>query len=292
MNARQGAGPTCCTLEMSITQSNIYTHYSNEDEIMIFTLKQTCLSICIFLVSTAAYSDQLTFTTGDWPPYIYELDGTVDTNRPGFSIEIINAVFAKMGHSITYKTAPFLRQIAETEQGKFVALAGVYQEEAPKLLFPQEPIGMTRNCFYTKLNSSWTYTGLEHLSEIRIVVVGGYTYGEIDSYIEAKNGKVMELTGNEASMMNRLTKLVELDRATAFVQDITVAEHFFKKEGIQGRFKTAGCLDRIASMIGFAPNDPRSEGFVREFDLQITKMRESGELGKILEKYSVSDWKR
>jgi len=87
---------------------------------MIITLKQACLSICLLLVSVSAISDQLTFTTGDWRPYIYELDGTVDTNTPGFSIEIINTVFAKMGHSIIYKTAPFLRQIEETGQGKFV----------------------------------------------------------------------------------------------------------------------------------------------------------------------------
>lgn len=258
---------------------------------MIRTLKQTCLSICLVLVPMAAISDQLTFTTGDWRPYIYEVEGTVDVNTPGFSIEIVNAVFAKMGHSITYKTAPFIRQIFETGQGKFVALVGVYQEEAPKLIFPQEPIGMTRNCFYTKFNSSWTYKGFEQLSEVNIAVIGGYTYGEIDSYIEANNGKVMELTGNEASMMNRLTKIVGIDRATAFVQDIAVAEHFFKKEGIQGRFKAAGCLDAIASMIGFAPNDPRSADFAKEFDLQIIKMRESGELRRILDKYGISDWK-
>jgi polar amino acid transport system substrate-binding protein len=258
---------------------------------MIRTLKQTCLSICLVLVPMAAISDQLTFTTGDWRPYIYEVEGTVDANTPGFSIEIINAVFAKMGHSIIYKTAPFARQILETGQGKFAALAGVYQEEAPKLLFPQEPIGMTRNCFYTKFNSSWAYKGLEQLSAVRIAVVEGYTYGEIDSYIEANNGEVIKLTGNEATMMNRLSKMVEIDRATAFVQDIAVTEHFFKEEGIQDRFKTAGCLEPIASMIGFAPNDPRSVGFVREFDVQITKLRESGELRIILDKYGISDWK-
>jgi len=238
---------------------------------MMITLKQTCLSICLLSVSVSAISDQLIFTTGDWRPYIYEADDTVDANRPGFSIEIVNAVFAKMGHNITYKTAPFTRQILETGRGKFTALVGVYQEEAPKLIFPQEPIGMTRNCFYTKSSSSWTYKGLEQLSAASIAVIGGYTYGEIDSYIEANNEKIIELTGNEANMMNRLTKMVEIDRATAFVQDIAVAEHFFKQEGIQGRFKTAGCLDAIASMIGFTPSDPRSIAFAKEFDVQITK---------------------
>jgi len=255
-------------------------------------IKQLWLIICIFSCPLAVSSDQLTFTTGDWRPYIFELNGTVDANTPGFSIEIVNAVFAKMSHRIIYKTAPFLRQILETEQGKFLALVGVYKEEAPKLLFPQEPIGMTRNCFYTNVNSRWRFIGPEQLSEVNIAVIGGYTYGEIDSYIETKNEKIVALTGDEMEMMNRLIKLVDLGRVTAFVQDIAVAEHYFNHEGIRDRFKSAGCLAAIPSMIGFAPNDPRSVNLARDFDRQIGKMRESGELAQILGKYGFSDWKQ
>ena len=58
---------------------------------------------------------QLTFTTGDWRPYIFEVDGTVGPNKPGFSIEIVNAVFVKMGYDLRYVTAPFLRQMQEVE---------------------------------------------------------------------------------------------------------------------------------------------------------------------------------
>ena len=255
------------------------------------TIKQFLLSLCLITCPQIAQSDQFLFTTGDWRPYIFEVNGTVDAYKPGFSIEIVNAVFNRMGHQITYKTAPFLRQIAETGNGKYLALAGIYQQEAPELLYPQEPIGMTQNCFYTKTSNSWIFSDIGQLAGIVIAIIDGYVYGEIDGYLESENEKIIALTGDETKMMERLVGLVEIDRAQAFVQDTAVAEYYFKSKGIQHQFKSAGCLSSIPSMIGFAPNDPRSIKLIREFDRQISKLRESGELELILSKYGFSDWK-
>lgn len=243
------------------------------------------------MISVTAHAERLTFTTGDWRPYIFEENGTVSSKTPGFSVEIVNSVFANLGHSIVYETAPFLRQIHEVESGRYTALVGVYRNEAPNLVFPQEPIGMTRNCFYTMAGHTWRYKSLEDLSSVKFATVSGYTYGEIDSYIEANSERVMKLAGGESNMMKRLTKLTEIGRVTAFVQDIAVAEYFFKIKGLQGRFQRAGCLSFIESMIGFSPNDPRTPALVRGFDAEIAKLRRLGELKKILIKYGIADWK-
>lgn len=247
--------------------------------------------IWVLTMSATAHAEQLTFTTGDWRPYIFEENGTVGSKIPGFSVEIVNSVFANLGYDIVYETVPFLRQIQEVERGNFTALVGVYREEAPNLIFPQEPIGMTHNCFYTKAGHTWQYESLEDLSSVTLATIRGYTYGEIDSYIEANDEKVIKLTGGEAGMMKRLTKLVDIDRVTAFVQDVAVAEYFFKIEGLKGRYQKAGCLPFIETMIGFSPNDPRTSAFVEKFDIEIAKLRGSGELKKILTKYGIADWK-
>ncbi|CTQ52081.1 Bacterial extracellular solute-binding proteins, family 3 [Roseibium album] len=258
---------------------------------MIRSSIRACFCTLLFLANVPAHAEQLTFMTGDWRPYIFEENGSVDPMMPGFSVEIVNSVFAKLDHQISYKTAPFLRQIQEVEKGNFSALVGVYQEEAPNLIFPDEAIGMTRNCFYTKLDQTWHYENLTSLPSVRIATVGGYIYGEIDDYVEANDESVIKLLGSEADMMKRLTELVDIDRAIAFVQDVAVAEYFFQTEGLQGRYKTAGCLPFIEIMIGFSPNDARASNFVQEFDAQMAGMRASGELKKILAKYGVGDWK-
>lgn len=249
----------------------------------------TC--IWVLTMSVTAHAEQLIFTTGDWRPYIFEKNGTVSSTIPGFSVEIVNSVFVNLGYDIIYETLPFLRQIQEVEKGMFTALVGVYREEAPNLIFPQEPIGMTQNCFYTKAGNTWQYESLEDLSSAMIATVSGYTYGEIDNYINANDKRVMKLTGSEVGMMKRLTQLLDIDRVTAFVQDVAVAEYFFKVEGLKGRYQKAGCLTSIETMIGFSPNDPRTSAFVQEFDIEIAKLRSSGELKKILAKYEIADWK-
>lgn len=251
-----------------------------------------CVLACFGLAEAHARADQLTFTTGDWRPYIFEESGTVDPATPGYSVEIVDAVFTKLGHQITYKTAPFLRQIQEVEKGNFSALAGVYQEEAPNLIFPEEAIGMTRNCFYTKLDETWKYENLDSLPPISIATVEGYIYGEIDEYVEASDESVVKLLGSETDMMKRLTELVDIGRATAFVQDIAVAEYYFGTAGLEGRYKQAGCLPFIEIMIGFSPNDPRTPEFVKSFDDELSNLRASGDLQLILDKYDIADWKQ
>jgi polar amino acid transport system substrate-binding protein len=258
---------------------------------MNWTSRKIWTCILVLTMSATVHAEQLMFTTGDWRPYIFEENGTVSSTMSGFSVEIVNAVFDNLGYDIVYVTLPFLRQIQEVEKGKFTALVGVYSEEAPNLIFPQEPIGMTQNCFYTKSGHTWQYENLEDLSSAKIATASGYTYGEIDIYIKANDKRVMRLTGSEASMMKRMTQLVDIDRVTAFVQDVTVAEYFFKVEGLKGRYQKAGCLPCIETMIGFSPNDPRTPAFIQAFDIEIAKLRSSGKLEKILTKYEIADWK-
>lgn len=258
---------------------------------MGWALIKTWVCVLLLTMSVTAHAEQLTFTTGDWRPYIFEENGTIDSKTPGFSVEIVNTVFAKLGYEIIYKTAPFLRQISDVEEGKYTALVGVYQTEAPNLIFPQEPIGMTRNCFYTKVGHNWEFKSLKDLSSIRIATVSGYTYGKIDDYIKANPERVTKLPGDEASMMGRLTRLVDADRVTAFVNDIAVTEYFFEVEGLEGRYQRAGCLSDIETMIGFSPKDPLTAVLVQEFDREIIKLRNSGELQRILNKYGMTDWK-
>ncbi len=245
----------------------------------------------VLTMSATAHAEQFTFTTGDWRPYIFEEGRTVDSQTPGFIVEIVNAVFANLGHDIVYETLPFLRQIHGVERGEFTALVGVYREEAPNLIFPQEPIGVTQNCFYTKTGHTWQYKNLEDLSSVTFATVSGYTYGEIDDYIEANSERVTKLTGSEKDMMKRLTKLVDFGRVTAFLQDAAVAEYFFKTKYLKDRYQKAGCLPFIQTMIGFSSNDPQTPALVREFDIEIAKLRSSGELKKILTRYEIADWK-
>ncbi|KAE9625119.1 substrate-binding periplasmic protein [Parasedimentitalea maritima] len=237
-------------------------------------------------------SEELVFATGDWRPYIFEESGDVVPETPGFSVEIVNKVFEKMGHSITYVSAPFARQIKMAEQGTVDALVGLYQDEAPSLVFPAEPIGTTQNCFFVKSDNSWKYEKIEDLSEIVLGTILGYTYGEIDTFIENKPENIFSLSGSETVMMERLVGLLDMGRVDTFVQDKLITEFFLSNFETNEKLENVGCLAKVPFYVGFSPKGQFSKEFAMEFDKILNEMRRSGELDEILAKYSVLDWER
>ena len=176
------------------------------------------------------------------------------------------------------------------EQGTVDALVGLYQDEAPSLVFPEEPIGKTQNCFFVKDGATWKYTKIDDLSEIVIGTVSGYSYGELDAFFESKPENKISLTGSEIGMMERLVGLVRLGRVDAIVQDRLITEFFLNNAEASEKLENAGCLTQVPFYIGFTPNSPFSKEYALIFDETLNKMRRSGELDEILSKYSVMDW--
>ena len=185
------------------------------------------------------------------------------------------------------------RQIEAVGRGEFAALVGTYQEEAPRLAYPTEAIGLTRNCFYTRRDSDWTYHRIEDLYYVRLTVVRNYIYGdgELDHMIARRPDNILVLTGMEESLTGRMVRLLENGRTDIFIQGEAVANYHFRRRGIAARFRRAGCLKNIATWIGFAPDAPRTPELIRAFDREVRRLRETGALARILTRYHVGDWK-
>ncbi|MCV6592076.1 MAG: transporter substrate-binding domain-containing protein [Silicimonas sp.] len=249
------------------------------------------LMITSVALPASAEPQALRFTTGDWAPYIFEDDGTVNADRPGFSIEIVNAIMTALGYDPNYTSRPFLRQILETESGEFDAMVVVYAQEAPNLVFPQEPIGISQNCFFALPDGDWRYTGPASLALKKLAINEGYVYGEVDDFIAENEDSILAILGDEPDMMGRLSKLVTLGRADVFIQDREVARHYFESKGHAGKFEIVGCVKEIPVVIGFSPKGSLTPKLVTEFDRAFAELRASGEIARILDRYGVADWK-
>lgn len=240
-----------------------------------------------------ARAESLRLTTGDWAPYVIIRDNQPHPRRPGLSAEIVNTVFRNLGYDFSYTVLPFARQIEAVGRGEFAALVGTYQEEAPRLAYPAEAIGLTRNCFYTRQDSDWTYRRIEDLYYVRLTVARDYIYGDaaLDRMIARRPDNIMVLTGMEESLTGRMTRLLENGRTDIFIQGEAVANYHFRRRGIADRFRRAGCLKNIPTWIGFAPDAPRTPELIRAFDREVQRLRETGALARILARYHVGDWK-
>ncbi len=239
----------------------------------------------------------LKLTTENWPPFVitnaFQIDGNAKdaSQLPGFSIEIANHAIEEVGLTVHYDFQPFKRQIAETLRGHYDAMLVLLESDAPDLVYPQEGVGLIRNCFFVHKETIWEYNDITSLEGIELGVVSGYTYGVVDEYIASNlNGSVIAYDDDSDELLPHLVNLLERGRLTAVLEDENVMKAYLSSVEKQPDFFVAGCLEGDLAKIGFSPANLNAQALANAFDRQIKKMRDSGELKAILDQYNVSDW--
>lgn len=244
-----------------------------------------------FLVSFSLISisraDTITITADEWYPY----NGAPNSILPGYGIEIAEHIFSQHGYSVVYSVRPWERAISSTRQGRFNAIIGAFLEDAPDFIFPSKEFGRAQNAFFINKESGiQTISGIHDLQNLRIGVIKGYSYGdELDAFLARNPKRVYYSHG--ASPLEPLVKLLQQGRLDVVIEDQNVFWQQTKIMGMSGAFHVVGLLndgDRV--YIAFSPNHAKSKEYADIFTFGLIKMRETGELHKILKKYGLSDW--
>lgn len=167
---------------------------------------------------------------------------------------------------------------------------GILQRNAPQLIYPDENIGQVRYLMYTSEKSDWLYTGLNSLKDQTLGVEVGKSYGIVDSYIQrhAKDKRIIYQHYGENSTTN-LIKLLENEYIDILFEDKNVLD-FHTKNMKGGKLKEGGTIPPDNLYIGFSPSNKQAQKFADIVTSDITNMRKTGELAKIMENYALSDW--
>jgi polar amino acid transport system substrate-binding protein len=121
-------------------------------------------------------------------------------------------------------------------------------------------------------------------------IIADYDYGELNSYLKNHTPNISVLSGNQA-LEKKIRKLLA-NRVTVVVEDEIVLNYTTRKMGISNKIKIAGTITPQNKVgITFSPKNLKSAEYARILSEGIQKLRKSGELKKILDKYYVSDWK-
>jgi len=241
------------------------------------------------LLSTVCQANTVTIRADEWSP----INGVPGAKDPGYMIELVTIILAKHGHEVEYRTMPWKRSIQMVREGEFDCVVGAYKSDAPDFIFPEEPWGLIGSSFYVKKGSSWKYTNLNSLAEVRIGTIGGYAYSdELDAYIEANkaNSKVNVLNANNALEQN--IKKLSLGRIDVTIESDLVMNAKLKALGMENEIVVAGLLAPPENMfIACSPAKSTSSEYVKLFSDGLKELRASGKLKEILKKYGLKDWK-
>jgi len=265
----------------------------------MFGRRRRIARLCFFTLSLLASLSLLARAQADtirlegdvWAPYVMDPAG----GRKGFLVDIAEAVFARAGHQVVFSAVPWSRSLMETENGYVDGVVGIYFSQAREKGFvvPDEEIGISVNKLFVRRDSTWIYTGPQSLESMTLGVIADYDYGELNPYIEKlKNARSKSLqinSGNDALQKNM--RMLQAGRITVFAEDAAVAGFVARQAGFADQFKPAGVIppsNRVG--IAFSPKNPRAEEFARILSSGIRKMRASGELKSLIDKYEVADW--
>lgn len=252
--------------------------------------------LCIFLWSVAGISyaqptakkQVITLRADNWCPYNCD----PKSDKPGYMIEISKAVFAKAGYIVEYETLNWARSIADTRKGLYSGIVGAAKSDAPDFVFPEVPLGVNKNCFYTKTSSKFTYDGVTSLEKIRLGVTRDYAYSdEVDPYIKQnqKDPKRIDVVSGDTPLEANIKK-VSLNRIDAFLENDFVTDYFRSTSKNKFELREAGCVKPDFVYVAFSPSDKRSAEFAKMLTEGFKEMRRNGTLKVLLARYGIVDW--
>lgn len=239
------------------------------------------------LPNIASAGEAIRLRADAWCPY----NCAPDADKPGYMVEIARVLFTDGG--VDYQLMPWTRAVEEAREGKVDAVAGATAEDAAGLSFGKQALGASQTVIITRRGDPWRYAGPASLAGRKLAAVRDYSYGdELDAYIKAheKDGGRLELVSGDDVTDQNLKKLLA-GRVDAVVEDRNVAEFALVAQGMEGLVEQQPVGPAEPLYLAFAPG-PAGIERAAKLDAGIQALRQSGELGRILARYGLSDWQR
>lgn len=268
---------------------------------VLFALAATITQAQVPPAPAAAPARVITIAADEWCPYNCSPD---DKAKPGYMVEIAQAVLGKAGYTVEYKTMPFQRALQEVLKGGLDgAIAADADTEAEALAayqkaYPQQPasyantdiLAVTKVSFYTASNNTWTFDPANPEKSIQLLggkvgIPQGYAY-DITPLLKKYNA-VVEIGGD--APLEQLLKMVDSGRLQAVIDDDAVITYVAGNIGLSERIRHAGSAgEPLDCFISF---NSKRQADVDAFNRGLAELRASGELARILQKYNLKDWK-
>lgn len=249
------------------------------------TVLRRWLSLLLICSLTAAAGERSIELRADlWFP----VNGKPHAARPGFGIEILNAVWAPAGYDLDYQLMPWRRSLDLVHAGKADCVIGAYLTDAPEMLYPLEPLAFDGIALYMLAGRTLDYRGPASLSDYHVGVIGGYSYGaEFDAWVDGNrdNPKVAVMQGSEALEKN-IRKLLS-GRLDVVVESPLVMQTMLEAMNLSGQIhRVASVSEAMPIFVACGPGRGARE-WLRVYDQGIRELRESGKLAGIYRRYGI-----
>lgn len=227
-----------------------------------------------------------------WDPYQYLTTKNDITRLTGLDIELLRAIFANMGYTLTFDEVSWSQHQIDLANGTRDVAAGAFRSELrSQYAYYSDAYRTEKDVVYVRAEDVSTYgfqsleqwINLLHTSEIRLGVIDGYHYGpEMMSFIEdpANESRIVLVSADEENFVNLLNKKVDTIAIDELVGETLIWRHDWARAVRQVGVPIFS--DSIHVIFSQATTSPE---LVAAFNQSLEQLRESGQYTLIVREY-------
>jgi polar amino acid transport system substrate-binding protein len=240
-----------------------------------------------FAAAVSGRAETIRLRADYWMP----MNGEPDGERPGYVVEIARAVFEPAGDKVEYAKLAWDETLRACRAGEIEGAIGASRIEGEGMVLPKQTIGRSRVALWVRKDATWTYAKTKSLEAIKVGAIQSYSYWpDFDDYVKANaGGERLKLYTGDSPLPQAIRELRD-GAIVAMPETMTVFIWNLRELGLQATdFRMAYVHEGDDFFIAFAPTD-RGRALAARFDQGLAKLRASGELGKIMQRYGLGDW--
>lgn len=249
-------------------------------------MKLFCITCLLVVLSASSFAKSISIRADEW----YPMNGTPESSKPGYMIELIKAIFEPLGYRIDYQLMPWKKALASVNGGFTNCVVGAVKDEAPSLMYPSYHWGVDVNGLYVRSDDDWQFDGaLASLKHRKVGVILGYFYGSgLDQYLKENVGKRVQFVDDKEPLDTNINKLLK-GKIDTIVETISVMNARLKDRGLKNKIRHEATFGAPSEL--YIACHPKNKEIINTIDQAMPKLRHNGHLKNILDRYDIPLWK-
>ena len=202
----------------------------------------------------------------------------------GLGAELLRLMAARTGHTVRFRMVPWARAQAMLVQGQADILIGPYKtpERIASMGFSDKPFYQDQMVFYTRQDASFGWDGdYAVLKSRRVVLLNGWAYGA--EWERMRPGFQVSVANN---VENGLKMLVH-NHVDVFVSNLRNTDPVIARLGYGRQVKPLPKVIEVQNGYFAFPRSPTFDKLRLQFDQELNKLIETGELKRLGKRYDV-----
>jgi polar amino acid transport system substrate-binding protein len=241
--------------------------------------------LTLFGLSGLADARTLTVAADLWCPF----NCSPDSVKPGYMVELLGAILIPQGYKLNYKVMPWTRAVMEAQAGQIDGVIAAGEEDAAKLVLHKLPFGKSSQVFVVRQGEEFEWRNADSIGNRRLQIIAAYDYGaDVMRWID-RHPKQIEVAFGETPLQNSLRKLA-FKRTDVVVNNEAVMHYTLRDMDMPEHFTIRPTGQQVPLFIGLSPKLNDVQQLADMIDQGIVRLRRSGELKRILDRYGLADW--